>query len=65
MRSSGLSIFAIARNALIFGFLISLAVFWINDRLVPISLAENQKIKIQIDEGSTKSKSPKNGGRNS
>ena len=52
MRSSGLSIFAIARNALIFGFLVSLTVFWVNDRFVPISLAENQKIKIQIEEGS-------------
>ncbi|MDP3041617.1 MAG: LptF/LptG family permease [Candidatus Omnitrophota bacterium] len=60
MRSSGLSIFAIARNALIFGFLISLAVFWVNDRFVPVSLIENQKIKIQIEEGSPKSKSKKN-----
>ncbi|MHB8154462.1 MAG: LptF/LptG family permease [Candidatus Omnitrophota bacterium] len=60
MRSSGLSIFAIARNALIFGFLISLAVFWINDRFVPISLTENQKIKIQIEEGSIKDRPKKN-----
>lgn len=60
MRSSGLSIFAIARNALIFGFLISLTVFWVNDRFVPVSLAENQKIKIQIEEGSTKTKLKKN-----
>ena len=60
MRSSGLSIFAIARNALIFGFLISLAVFWVNDRFVPVSLIENQKIKIQIEEGSPKTKPKKN-----
>jgi lipopolysaccharide export system permease protein len=60
MRSSGLSIFAIARNALIFGFLISSAVFWINDRFVPLALAENQKIKIQIEEGSVKGKPKKN-----
>ncbi|PIQ85940.1 MAG: hypothetical protein COV73_05295, partial [Candidatus Omnitrophica bacterium CG11_big_fil_rev_8_21_14_0_20_43_6] len=60
MRSSGLSIFAIAGNALIFGLLISLAVFWISDRFVPVSLTENQKIKIQIEEGSTKGKSKKN-----
>jgi len=59
MRSSGLSIFAIARNALIFGFLISLTVFWVSDRLVPISIIENQKIKIQIEEGATKSKTKK------
>ncbi len=60
MRSSGLSIFEIARNALIFGLLISLTVFWVNDRLVPISLTENQKIKIQIEEGSIKGKPKKN-----
>jgi len=60
MRSSGLSIFAIARNALIFGMLISLTVFWVNDRFVPVSLAENQKIKIQIEEGTQKSRSKKN-----
>jgi len=59
MRSSGLSIFEIARNALIFGLLISFTVFWVNDRLVPGSLAENQKIKIQIEEG-TKGKPKKN-----
>ncbi|HNW39113.1 MAG TPA: LPS export ABC transporter permease LptG [Candidatus Omnitrophota bacterium] len=60
MRSSGLSIFEIARNALIFGFLISLAVFWVSDRFVPVASAENQKIKIQIEEGTNKNKSKKN-----
>lgn len=60
MRSSGLGIFEIARNALIFGFLVSLLVFWVNDRLVPDYLAENQKIKIQIEEGSLKGKAKKN-----
>ena len=60
MRSSGLSIFEIARNALIFGLLISLAVFWVNDRFVPVSLTENQKIKIQIEEGLVKGKPKKN-----
>jgi len=59
MRSSGLSIFGIAGNALLFGLLISLAVFWVSDRFVPSSSAENQKIKIQIDEGSIKNKSKK------
>jgi lipopolysaccharide export system permease protein len=60
MRSSGLSIFEITRNALIFGFLISLAVFWVNDRFVPVSLTENQKIKIQIEEGTKKGRPNKN-----
>lgn len=56
MRSSGLSIFDIARDALIFGLLISLMVFWVSDRFVPSSLAENQKIKIQIEGGLAKGK---------
>ena len=52
MRSSGLSIFEIARNVLFFGLLISLLVFWVNDRFVPSALAENQKIKVQMEDGS-------------
>ncbi len=60
MRSSGLSIFAIARNALIFGLLISLAVFWVSDRFVPAAMAQNQKIKLQIEQGTHKLKQKKN-----
>lgn len=56
MRSSGLSIFDIAKNALIFGLLISLAVFWVGDRFVPSSSVENQKIRAQINEGMVKNK---------
>ena len=51
MRSSGLSIFEIAKNVLLFGFMISLLVFWVNDRFVPLALTENQKIKAQIEGG--------------
>lgn len=49
MRSSGLSIFEIARDALIFGLLVSLTVFWVNDRLIPPASVENQRIKAQIE----------------
>ncbi|MDP2043741.1 MAG: LptF/LptG family permease, partial [Candidatus Omnitrophota bacterium] len=56
MRSSGLSIFEISRNVLIFGFLISLLVFWVSDRFVPIALSENQNIKAQMESGSKKNK---------
>jgi len=56
MRSSGLSILEIARNVLIFGFLISLLVFWVSDRFVPSALTENQSIKAQMDSGSKKNK---------
>jgi len=56
MRSSGMSIFDICREALIFGLLVSMLVFWVNDRFVPRALAENQRIKVQMDEGAKKSK---------
>ena len=56
MRSSGLSIFKISRNVLLFGLLISLLVFWVNDRFVPAALAENQKIKAQIEDDAKTSK---------
>ena len=59
MRSSGLSIFEITRNSLLFGLLISLLVFWVSDRFVPVALAENQKKRIQMDEGVTKGKPKK------
>ncbi len=59
MRSSGLSIFEIARPSLLFGLLISLSVFWVSDRFVPASLAENQKIKTQIEEGFIKDRPKK------
>ena len=59
MRSSGLSILEIAKNALVFGLLVSLTVFWVSDRFVPTSLAENQKIKVQIEEGAQRGKPKK------
>ena len=54
MRSSGLSIFQITKTVIIFGLLLSLFIFWVNDRLLPQSLALTQKIKVQMEEGSKK-----------
>ena len=51
MRASGLSIFYITKTVLVFGAVISLLVFWVNDRLVPQSVTITQKIKSQIEEG--------------
>jgi lipopolysaccharide export system permease protein len=56
MRSSGLSIFHIARNVLIFGLIISAMVFWISDQMLPQALVFNQKIKVQMEENSKKTK---------
>lgn len=49
MRASGISIFGITKTIIIFGFLISLFIFWVNDRFVPSSMALNQKIKYQME----------------
>lgn len=57
MRSSGLSIFQIAKTAIIFGILISILVFWVNDRLVPSSLYFNQRVKEQMESDTKKTKS--------
>ncbi len=54
MRSSGLSIFHISRSVIILGVLISILVFWINDRFVPQALSLTQKIKIQMEKGEKK-----------
>ena len=60
MRSSGLSIFQITKTVIIFGFLVSLFAFWVNDRLVPKSLAMTQNIREQkLWEASKKEKQKK------
>lgn len=51
MRASGLSIFYVTKTVLVFGAVISLLVFWANDRLVPKATTETQRIKNQIEEG--------------
>ncbi len=56
MRAAGLSVFQISRTAIILGALISLLVFWVNDRLVPASLVLTHKIKEQMESGTKKSK---------
>ncbi len=59
MRASGLSIFYITKTVIIFGAIISLLVFWVNDRLIPQSASITQKIKIQIEEGVVNKKDKK------
>jgi len=51
MRASGLSIFYITKTAIIFGVMISLFVFWINDHLAPQAMLETKKIQIKMEEG--------------
>lgn len=57
MRSAGLSIFSITKTIIIFGIIISAFVFWVNDRLVPISLSYTEKVKDQMESGTKKAQS--------
>jgi len=51
MRASGLSIFYITKTALVFGAVISLFVFLVNDRIMPHAMNTTQRIKTQMEEG--------------
>jgi len=53
MRASGLSIFYITQTAIIFGVMISLLAFWINDRFAPQAVLETKRIQAKMDEGRT------------
>ncbi len=49
MRASGLSIYQITKTVIIFGAIISIFVFFVNDKLVPKYLMFNHKIRDEID----------------
>jgi len=51
MRASGLSIFYIAKTVILFGIMISLLVFWINDRFAPQAMLETKRIQAKMAEG--------------
>jgi lipopolysaccharide export system permease protein len=56
MRSSGLSIFQITKTVIIFGVIVSVFVFWINDKFVPSSRLLNENAKKAIETGKKKIK---------
>ncbi|MCX7927659.1 MAG: LptF/LptG family permease [Candidatus Omnitrophica bacterium] len=45
MRASGLSVFDITRTTIIFGFILTIFVFWLNDRVAPAFRYKNSIIK--------------------
>jgi len=51
MRASGLSIFYITKTAIIFGAIISLLIFWINDRFATQAMLSVQSIQAKMNEG--------------
>lgn len=52
MRSSGLSIYQISKTVIIFGAIVSIFVFLVNDKIVPKAIVFKQKIKQQMESGS-------------
>lgn len=49
LRACGLSIFQISKTVIILGFILSLAVFFVNDRFVPKSMVLTRKFKDQME----------------
>jgi lipopolysaccharide export system permease protein len=58
MRSSGLNIFQISRTVIILGVILSMAIFWINDRFVPSSIMATEQMQAQMEDEKNK-----NGGK--
>jgi lipopolysaccharide export system permease protein len=56
MRASGLSIFQITKTVIVFGIIISVFVFWVNDKFVPSSMYLTEKIKAQMESGTKRAK---------
>lgn len=54
MRAAGLSIFQITKTVIFFGILVSIILFWVNDRFVPPALIFSQKVKMEMEKGSKK-----------
>lgn len=54
MRSAGLSLFGIIKTVVVFGLIISVFVFWVNDRFVPSSLSMTEKTKDKMETGEKK-----------
>jgi lipopolysaccharide export system permease protein len=60
MRSSGLSIFFITKTAIVFGFILSVFIFWLNDKIAPSFRLQNERIRETMEQEQTarKNKEP-------
>jgi lipopolysaccharide export system permease protein len=56
MRAAGLSILQITKTVIILGFLVSIFVFWLNDRITPRAMMSTQKLERQLQTKDKKSK---------
>jgi lipopolysaccharide export system permease protein len=48
MRAAGLSVLQITKTIIVLGFLVSIFVFWLNDRIAPRAIMSTEKIKRQL-----------------
>jgi len=60
MRAAGLSILQITKTMIVLGLLVSIFVFWLNDRITPHALMSTEKIKrqLQMQDNKAKEKTP-------
>jgi lipopolysaccharide export system permease protein len=60
MRAAGLSVLQITKTIIVLGLLVSIFVFWLNDRITPRALLSTEKIKrqLQMEEKKSKEKVP-------
>ncbi|RJP28171.1 MAG: YjgP/YjgQ family permease [Candidatus Omnitrophota bacterium] len=54
MRSAGMSIFQITKTVVLFGAIISMLVFWVNDKFVPNASATTEAIKEDMEKSNPK-----------
>ncbi|MGD0336662.1 MAG: LptF/LptG family permease [Candidatus Omnitrophota bacterium] len=59
MRTAGLSVPQISRNVIVLSVITSLFIFWVNDRVSPVALAINQKIRTRMEESKKQAKTKK------
>lgn len=60
MRAAGLSVLQITKTIIVLGFLVSIFVFWLSDRITPHALMSTEKLKkeLQLDDKKSKKKTP-------
>lgn len=60
LRSSGLSIYQITRNVIVFGAMVAILIFYVNDKFVPQALSSMERTKEQMESGVKKEPEKKN-----
>ncbi|MBU1727102.1 MAG: LptF/LptG family permease [Candidatus Omnitrophica bacterium] len=59
MRSAGQSVYQVTKTAIILGFIVSLLIFWMNDKIIPRSMHKINRVREQIQENLKKTKQKK------